>query len=94
MWSILARFMEWSVKGSVKTALTGAGLGLASATISLTYMQQYLNELMAVGNSLMGDSLALLALSGGDLAFSMIIGALVTRTTISASKISLVRMQR
>lgn len=94
MWALLARFVEWAIKGSVKTAMLGAGLGLASATLSMTYIRSYLNQVQSYGNSMQADSLALLALSGGDIALSMIIGAIITRITISATKLSLVSLKK
>lgn len=93
MWAYLARFTEWLMKGSVKTALAGAGLGLASAGMSLTLVQQYLEKVQQYGNSMAADALALLSLSGADVALSMIIGAIMAKFAMNGAKVALVRKQ-
>lgn len=91
MWAFLTRFSEWLLKGSVKSALTGAGLGLGSAAISLTVIQNYIANVVALGNSMSADVLGLLALSGAHISLSGIIGTIVYRITVSSGKLTLMR---
>lgn len=91
MWKMLAQFSEWLMKGSVRSALTGAGLGLGSAVVSLTVIHTYIDRLVSQGNSMSADALALLALSGVHVALSAILGAIVYRLTTSSAKLSLMR---
>ena len=84
-------FSEWLLKGSVRSALTGAGLGLGSALITLTAVQTYINNLVSTSSSFSADMLALCALSGAHIALSSIIGAIVYKLTVSSAKLSLVR---
>lgn len=91
MWAIFTRISEWLIQGSVRSALTGAGLGLGSAALSLTLIQNYINQLLQVGNSISADVLGLLALSGVHIALSGIIGSVVYRITASSAKLTLMR---
>lgn len=91
MWKMLSQIGEWLTKGSVKSALTGAGLGLASSAVVLTAVQSYIDKLLVAGNSMSADALGLLALSGAHIALSMIIGAIVYRLTITSTKLTLMR---
>lgn len=91
MWRFLALFSEWLLKGSVRSALTGAGLGLGSAVITLTAVQAYINQVVATSSSFSADMLALCALSGAHIALSGIFGAIVYKLTVSGAKLSLIR---
>lgn len=91
MWKFLTLFSEWLMKGSVRSMLAGAGLGLGSAVVSLTMIQSYINDLVAKGNSMSSASLGLLALSGAHIALSSILGAIVYRLTASSAKLTLMR---
>lgn len=91
MWKMLTQISEWLMKGSVRSALTGAGLGLGSAVVSITIIQTYIERLVSQGNSMSADALALLALSGVHIALSGILGAIVYRLTTSSAKLSLMR---
>lgn len=91
MWRFLAVFCEWIMKGSVRSILIGAGLGLGSAVGSLTIIQSYVTKLIQTSSSISADVLALLALSGVHIALSGIIGAVIYKITISSAKLSLMR---
>lgn len=92
MWRILTLVGEYLLKQSVKTMLLGAGLGLASTAGILTALNVYISRLQQQANSMASDAIALLALSGFHIAFSMVIGAVVFRLTLNAS-VKLVKLK-
>lgn len=91
MWKFFTLLSEYLLKGSVRSALAGAGLGLGSSVITLSIVQDYINNLVALSNSMASDALALLALSGVHIALSSIIGAIVYRITANSVKLSLIK---
>ncbi|MEB3755191.1 DUF2523 family protein [Acinetobacter sp. MD2(2019)] len=91
MWKFLTLFSENLLKGSVRSMLAGAGLGLGSSAVSLTLIQSYISDLVAKGNSMASDALGLLALSGAHIALSSILGAIVYKLTVSSVKLTLMR---
>lgn len=91
MWKMLTAFGDWLLQGSVRSALTGAGLGLGTSLVSITLVQQYIDKVVSSGNSVESDVLGLLALSGVDVALSSIIGAVIYKMTVSSTKLSLMR---
>lgn len=92
MWRILMLVGEFLLKQSIKTALLGAGLGLASTAGVLVALNTYISMLQAQANSMPNDVMALLAMSGFPVAFSMVIGAVVFRLTVNAS-VKLVKLK-
>lgn len=73
-----------------KRVLVGAGLGLASGTIIHTVINYYLDKIISQAG-LLGKMSGILHLAGVDTAISIIIGGVVVRATISATKLSLVK---
>ena len=91
MMKLLVAFGEWLLKGSVRSALLGAGLGLGTAAGVLTALQVYIDRLITQFGTLSNDVLGLLALSGVHIALSSIIGAVVFRLTMNSAKVSLIK---
>ncbi len=91
MWRFLTLFSEWLLKGSVQSALKGAGLGIGTAAVSLTIVNTYINKVIAQSSSFSTDMLALAALSGAHISLSMIFGAIVWKLTSGSAKLSLIR---
>lgn len=91
MMKLLVAFGEWLLKGSVRSALLGAGLGLGTAAGLLTALHIYLDRLTSQFGTLSNDVLGLLALSGVHIALSAIIGAVVFRLTMNSAKVSLMK---
>jgi hypothetical protein len=87
--SILTKSMQVFGSGAAKNMLAGAGLGLATSAFILTILNQYIDTFANSMNGL--QIIGLLAISGVDVAISVIIGALVTRATIASQSISLTK---
>ncbi len=74
-----------------KQILVSLGLGIATGGTTLAVINYYIDKIIAQANTL-GDMASILSLGGLDTAISIIIGAVVTRATLSASKISIQKM--
>ena len=80
-------------KGLLKDVLVGAGLTLGSSAVSLTALNVAVGHLKNNLNSISGTILNLMALSGIDVAMSLILGAIVTRHTLQAGKLGLQKLK-
>lgn len=76
-------------KGWLKDVLTGAGLTLGSAAVSLAAFNTAVAKLRSSVSQVPSDLLALMHLMGIDIAMSIIIGAIVTRYTMQSGKLIL-----
>lgn len=90
MWAALTKVLQGITGGAAGGLLAGAGLGLASGLIVLTVINYYINKIVQSAGAL-GDMAALLHIGGMDTAISIVIGAVVVRATLSATKLSLTR---
>lgn len=79
------------LKGSVKSALLGAGLGLASAVVMKTVLERYINQALQSMQGIDSIVASFLHLSGFDIALSVVIGALIARVTMNSMKLSLIK---
>lgn len=77
------------LSGAIKRMLTGAGLALTTASVSITIIQSLIADVSDTLSGLPELAVALLDLSGCDVALSMILGAIVARTAIAAASIRL-----
>lgn len=92
MGAILYRIGQWLLGEAIGKALFGAGLGLVSSQIILTLINTYINKAIA-GLSFGSSKIVMfLGLSGTDVAISVLVGALIARATIEASKIGLKKL--
>ena len=80
--SSLSTLLSSLQKGFLKNVLTGAGVTLSTAGITLTALRNNLNSVNA-------DVLSLAHLAGFDIAISLVLGALVTRLTLNSTKLAL-----
>lgn len=78
-------------KGWLKDVLTGAGLTLGTSAVTLTMLQTAINHLRSGLNGISADLLGLANIAGIDVAMSIILGAIVSRHTIQATKLTLQR---
>lgn len=90
MWGLLAKAIQGTFGGLGKRVLVGMGLGLASGAVVLTVINYYINKIV-MSASRLGDMAAILHLGGMDVAVSIIIGAVIVRATIGATKVSLTK---
>ena len=90
MWKLLSAAIVGTFGGLGKRVLLGMGLGLASGAIVLTVINYYVNKIVASAGAL-GDMAAILHLAGMDVAISIVIGAVIVRASIGATKLSLSR---
>lgn len=88
MWAAFAVVMRGLFGGMGKRILLGMGLGLVSGGITLVVINYYINKIVASAGA-MGDMAAILHIGGMDTAISIVIGAIVVRATMGATKLSL-----
>lgn len=79
-------------KGWLRDVLVGAGLTLATAGVSLTVFNQLINSFKNNLNSVPHDILALAHIAGFDIYFSLILGAIVTKFTLSSGNLGLKKL--
>lgn len=77
---------------ALKRILIGAGLGLVSSQIILSLINVYIGKAIDNMDFAAGTALQFLGLSGADVALSVLIGALIARATLEASKIGLKKL--
>lgn len=78
---------------AIKKLLIGAGLGLATGAIVLSIINHYISKIQQQAGFL-GDMAGIAHLGGLDTAISIIIGAVVVRATLGATKLSLVKASK
>lgn len=89
MWATVSKLATSLEKGSLKNILTGAGVMLASSASVMTAFSAVVSQLQSSVGSVSSNVLALAHLSGIDAGMSIILGAVVTRLTISSQKLFL-----
>lgn len=93
MLNALFRLFKHLFAGLGGTVLTGMGLGLVSGSVTLVVINYYIGKITAQAGFL-GDMAAILHLGGMDTAISIVIGAIVVRATLLASKLSLTKLKK
>lgn len=89
--ALLISIVTWLCGSLVSRLLIGAGLGLGVSAFMINFLNYYIN---GATQQLSGGSatvLAFIGLSGVDKGLSIILGALVTRVTLSSMKIGLIK---
>jgi hypothetical protein len=76
------------LSGAFKKILLGAGITLISNIAIKALINNYINDLIISLNNGLSDCLSLLAISGFDTFFSVMIGAFIAKVTISSAKLS------
>ncbi|AXH77783.1 MAG: DUF2523 domain-containing protein [Inoviridae sp.] len=85
----LSTILQSLQKGQLKNMLTGAGVALATSSISYLAFQQAVNAVQSQAYGIPGDLIAILHLAGFDIFFSTILAAIVTRLSMSAGNLAL-----
>lgn len=75
---------------ALKKLLVGAGIGIVTGAIVLTVLNYYIGKIQQQAGFL-GDMAGIAHLGGLDTAISVIIGAVVVRATLGATKLSIVK---
>lgn len=77
------------LKGAIRTMLTGAGLALTTAGVSLVLINELIQRVQSELSGLPALAIALLNLSQVDAALSLMLGAVLARATVNAAKLQL-----
>jgi uncharacterized protein YebE (UPF0316 family) len=83
---LLTEFGVWLLSKAGRIILTSLGVGLVSATVSLTLLNQYISYLQN-SYSALGEVAGILSLAGVDYGLSIIITAVVIKITLKAGSI-------
>lgn len=89
MWKILAGLLISSQKGFLKNLLVGAGLMLVTSAAMMAAFSVAVSNLKSSYGSISSNVLGIAHIAGIDVAISIILGAIVTRIGLSASKLSI-----
>lgn len=92
MGKIIFTIGTYLLGSALKRILVGAGLGLVSSQVILSITNTYIGKAITNLNFSAGPALQFLGLSGADVALSVLIGALIARATLEASKIGLKKL--
>lgn len=87
MGKLLYNILDLFANNSFRSLLTSLGIGLVSATAVQTLLSEYINTALNQASSM--PMLGLLGMFGIDSALSILLGAVLTRASIEASKLSL-----
>ena len=87
--SSLAALLKSVNKGWLKDILTGAGLTLGTAGVSMILINQVIDNFKNNVNGVPADVLALAHMAGFDYAISIVLGAIVARAAQGAANLSL-----
>ena len=85
----LATLLKSIDKGWLKNILSGAGLTLGTAGVSMILINQVINNFKTNVNSIPADVLSLAHIAGFDYAISIVLGAIVAKATQGAANLSL-----
>lgn len=92
MFSILANLLKGINKGWLKDVLSGAGLTLGTAALSMVFISQLIDMFKSNLNSISAGVLGLAHIAGFDYAISIILGAIVASVAKNAGSLSLRKM--
>lgn len=76
------------ISGGLRKLLMGAGIGLATAALSLTIINYYMDKITQSSNGI-GVVASILGIAGFDVALSIIFSAIVLKITINSTKLFL-----
>ncbi|MEB3767720.1 DUF2523 family protein [Acinetobacter sp. MD2] len=85
----LATILKSTQKGFLKNVLEGAGVALGTTGVTLVALHQAINYFEQTANSIPSALMQLMGLSGFDIFFSLILGAMVAKHQANISKLVL-----
>lgn len=89
MWKILYNLLDVFANNSVRSLITGLGLGVVSGAGAYVLLSQYIDSAVSQASSM--PMLGVMSLFGIDTALSINFGAILTRGSLEASKLSFAR---
>lgn len=92
MGELLLQTGNYLLATAIRRTLTGAGLTLATAGVSVTIIKSMIDDIRSQLNSMPDLALALIDLSGVDVAVSLMLSAVLTRHTIASAQLYLTRI--
>lgn len=92
MFSILANLLKGINKGWLKDVLSGAGLTLGTAALSMVFISELIDMFKGNLNSIPAGVLGIAHIAGFDYAISIVLGAIVTAAAKNAGSLSLRKM--
>lgn len=92
--SSLSTLFSSAQKGFLKNFLTGAGLTLATSGVVLTALNTAISQVKNSFSGIAGTVLQLAGVCGFDIAFSLILGAIVARYVQNSSKLFLTKAMK
>lgn len=91
MKALLFGLFSWVLEKGFKKILIALGVSVVASTVIQTILDQYIKNAVMSTQSIDGQYLGLLHISGVDRAISIIIGALVARATLMAYSATIVK---
>lgn len=92
MGELLLQTGNYLLSSAIRRMLTGAGLTLATTGVSVAILQSLINDLREELNNMPDLALALIDLSGTDVALSLMLSAMLARQTILSAQLYLTRV--
>lgn len=92
MGELILQTGNFLLAGAIRRMLTGAGLTLATASVTNTILNSLIDDLKEEMGKMPELALALIDLSGVDVAMSLMLSAVLTRNAISSAQLYLVRL--
>ncbi|MEC8567744.1 MAG: DUF2523 family protein [Pseudomonadota bacterium] len=88
MWRTLSALLDSILKGSLKTVLLGAGVGITSYAVLTELFNFYVVKVTSGFSQASGSMLQLAALAGLDQVISIILSAILIRVSIKSAQLS------
>lgn len=92
MGDLLFKVGDYLLSNSIKRALTGAGLGIASAQVLDAFVSSTLDTAVATMQGGSATALAFISISGVDTALSIVASAIIARVTITQAHLYITKL--
>lgn len=92
MGELLLQTGHYLMASAIRRMLTGAGLTLVTASVSASVLNSLIDDFRQQLNNMPDLALALIDLSGTDIALSLMLSAILTRHALTATQLYLARI--
>lgn len=92
MGELLLQTGNYLLSNAIRRMLTGAGLTLATTGVSVAVLKSLIDDVREELNNMPDLALALIDLSGTDVALSLMLSAMLARQTILSAQLYLARI--